>query len=58
MYVTYMIMKFDKLLNTTGYIIKKYWIYNYKIQHIFYLILKLQHLELTYYHSPLIIIWP
>jgi len=24
MYVTYMIMKFDKLLNTTGYIIKKY----------------------------------
>jgi len=46
-------MKSDKLLNTTGYIIIKYWIYNYKI-----LLLKLRHLELTYYHSPLIIIWP
>jgi len=31
MYVTYMNMKSDKLLNTTGYIIIKYWIYNYKI---------------------------
>jgi len=41
MYVTYIIMKSDKLLNTTGYIIIKYWIYNYKILHIFYLILKL-----------------
>jgi len=50
MYVTYMIMKSDKLLNTIGYIIIKYCIF-------FYLILKLQHLELKYYHSPLIIIW-
>jgi len=30
-----MIMKSDKLLNTVGYIIIKYWIYNYKILHIF-----------------------
>jgi len=51
MYVTYMIVKYDKLLNTTGYIIIKYCIF-------FYLILKLRHLELTYYHSPLLIIWP
>jgi len=49
MYVTYMIIKSDKLLNTIGYIIIKYCIF-------FYLILKLQQLELTYYHSPLIII--
>jgi len=46
-------MKSDKLLNigyiTTGYIIIKYCIF-------FYLILKLRQLELTYYHSPLIII--
>jgi len=51
MYVTYMIVKYDKLLNTIGYIIIKYCIF-------FYLILKLRHLELTYYHSPLLIIWP
>jgi len=54
MNVTYMIMKSDKLLNTTRYIIIGYIIIKYCI--FFYLILKLRQLELTYYHSPLIII--
>jgi len=56
MYVTYMIMKSDKLLNTNGYITTGYTIIKYCI--FFYLILKFQQLELMYYHSPLIIIWP
>jgi len=32
-----MIMKSNKLLNTTGYIIINYWIYNDKILHIFFI---------------------